>query len=145
MELLTPYCKRRIIDILTRKKTLKSILFLCVSFLLNQLAAIGKGPAIVEYCNEIQELHKEGILYHFSRIIEILYSDWSLESIVCSVILIGFFIYLIDYKGSDFDDLEVFNSIEIAKKELGSNKYFRLSEANLEGVPSPNSSYVMKT
>ncbi len=142
---MNPYLKRRIIDLITRKKTLKSILFLCVSFFLSQIAAIGKGPAIIEYCKEIQSHYQSGVPYHTSRIVEIYYSDWNLQSLIFSAILILLFIYVIYYRGSSYDDLEIFDSIDEARESLGPNREFRLSEVNKEFISSPNSTYVMRT
>jgi hypothetical protein len=122
------------------RPTLERSLARTIIFFLSQLTALGVNNYVKEICNIIQNENPDNWKYILASIIEFIYADYNLPALIGSLLIIILLFILIRRKEPEFNKLEIFNSEEEAYTNLGENKRFRYSIANLDGVPSPNNS-----
>ena len=139
------YILRRFIDIITFKKSLNSCLFLSLSFFLSQTLSIGMSEEIIIYTNYIQENHPNSFWYHLAAWIKILFVEGSILALTSSLLIFLYLLYLVKNKETPFEELEVFDSHDLALKALGPDKDFRYSSNNLDGVSSMYDNTVSRT
>ncbi|MFD1064260.1 hypothetical protein ACFQ1Q_13470 [Winogradskyella litorisediminis] len=144
------YLQKRIIDYIFRRKSLLSILYVCVVFFLRELTAISLSENIVILCNNIQENNVENWKYYSAQIVKILFTEGSLVALITTGSLILLLLILI-YRGNTIKDSldnlksestkastkiskDVLELKELTKKELLRLKYPIPSELFLTGL-----------
>ncbi|MGH1438344.1 MAG: hypothetical protein ACRBG0_28195 [Lewinella sp.] len=88
----------RILNILFRRKTLNSILFILVAAVIRELAALGASEEIIELCNKIQEQNPDNYLYYAAVIVEFVFGKGSFITLGVIIGLIILFVSLRIYE-----------------------------------------------
>ena len=63
----------KLTDYIFRRKTLTSILFLVVVFILKELAAINNGQEIAEFCQKLKSDNPDNLIYYAAILIDLLF------------------------------------------------------------------------
>lgn len=87
--------KNRILNYLFRNKSLNSILFFLVTFLVSEIAFYGNGEAVLELVETIKENNPKGSWQYYGAIlIDIIWGKGSLFALIFTTAIILFFGYL---------------------------------------------------
>lgn len=87
--------KNAIINYLFSSKSLNSILFILVSFLISEIAAYGNGQAVLDLVETIKGENPKGSWIHYGAIlVDIIWGKGSLFVIFITALIILFFAYL---------------------------------------------------
>lgn len=84
----------KILNVIFRRKTLNSILFILVAATIRELAALGASEEVIEFCNKIQEQNPDNFLYYISIVIEFIFGKGSYITLGILLILIFLFAFL---------------------------------------------------
>jgi len=87
-------------DYIFRRKTLTSILFLVVVFILKELAAISNGQEIAEFCQKLKSDNPDNLIYYAAIFIDLLFGRGSYIALGIALVIALLLMVLIYKKKS---------------------------------------------